>query len=203
MLSLPPRYDSYRFAFPKDFLPQEIWDKYSKLLSKNQGVLTDPVEYLNESIQSVSIPGISDLNIDQKQPSTNNISTRLGKINREPSHDNTYLSPANPLDKINKEFKVTFRRNQGLYNYFMIYETIFHRICKPELAKQDEVLMVDIMDGESGKVISRVLFYDCLIDRIDGLDFDYSKVERQADTFDVTFKFNNIDFDFDPDTLSY
>jgi hypothetical protein len=33
------------------------------------------------------------------------------------------------------------------------------------------------------------------MDGIDGLEFSYSKVERETNTFDVTFKFNNIDFE--------
>ena len=28
------------------------------------------------------------------------------------------------------------------------------------------------------------------------IDFNYSKVDREANTFDVTFKFNNIDFEY-------
>ena len=31
---------------------------------------------------------------------------------------------------------------------------------------------------------------------IDGLDFDYTKIERDSGTFQVSFKFNNIDFKF-------
>ena len=34
------------------------------------------------------------------------------------------------------------------------------------------------------------------IDGIEGLDFTYSKVDRESNTFEVTFKFNNIDFEF-------
>ena len=45
---------------------------------------------------------------------------------------------SNPLSRINKEFKVTFRLNQGLYNYFMMYETIFYKYLKPFDNKQEE-----------------------------------------------------------------
>ena len=55
--------------------------------------------------------------------------------------------------------------------------------------------MVDILD-ESGRITSRIKLLDLLIDGIDGLDFSYSKIERDAGTFDITFKFNNIDFVF-------
>jgi DNA-dependent RNA polymerase auxiliary subunit epsilon len=113
----------------------------------------------------------------------------------ESKTDIIYTSTANPLDKINKEFKVTFRMNQGLYNYFMLYEMLFHYICKPILREEEPVLYVEILD-ESGVVRSKIKYMDCHIDGIDGLDFSYNKIERDSGTFDVIFKFNNIDFDF-------
>lgn len=195
MLSLSPRYDLFRFSFPKDFLPKEVEEKYQKLLNKNQAVLTTPIDYLNESIQGINFPGISDILIQQQQHSSNDIKRGLGRINVEPKTDITYQSTTNPLDKINKEFKVTFRYNQGLYNYFMLYETVFHQICKPIDRGHIPVLYIELL-REPGVITSRILFKDVLIDGIDGLDFSYNKVERDSGTFDVTFKFNNIDFEF-------
>ena len=200
MLSLSPRYDLFKFSLPKDFLPKEIEEKYTNILSKNTAVISTPIDYLNESIQGVSFPAISDLNVSQEQHGSNSIvrsnrnESGLGKINVEPKHDITHVSPENPLEKISKEFKVTFRLNQGFYNYFMLYETIFYKICKPLRNGPIPVLFIDLMNS-SGEVNARVKFIDCYLDGIEGLEFDYSKVERNAGTFDITFKFNNIDFD--------
>ena len=195
MLSLSPRYDLFKFSFPKDFLPEVINEKYNKIINKNPGVLTTSIDYLNESIQSITIPGISDINIQQQQHSSNSIKLNDNKTNVEPKTDITYTSSTNPLDKINKEFKVTFRMNHGLYNYFMIYENIFYRICKPFNYGPDKILYIELL-GEDGRVASRIKFYDVYIDGIDGLDFTFNKMERDSGTFDVNFKFNNIDFEF-------
>lgn len=201
MLSLSPRMDLFRFVLPKDFLPKEIEQKYYKLFESNAGVITSPIDYLNESIMGVSFPSINDINVVQPQHSSNRIVTSnianngsLGKMNVEPRHDIVHTSTDNPLEKIEKEFKVTFRKNQGLYNYFMIYETIFHKICKTHLEKPISKLYIDILD-EEGTAIARVLFYDCHLDGIEGLEFDYTKLERDSGSFQVTFKFNNIDFE--------
>lgn len=194
MLSLSPRYDLFKFEFPKTFLPKEVNDKYQKILNKNAGVLVTPIDYLNESIQGINIPGISDLTLDQPQHSHNSING-LGKLNVEPIRQNTYKNNGNPLDKINKEITITFRFNQGFYNYFMLYETIFWKYCKPTNLPNEDVLYVDLLD-ETGKIISKVKFYDCVLDGIEGLEFNYSKLERDAGTFNITFKFNNIDFVF-------
>lgn len=201
MLSLSPRMDLFKFSLPKDFIPAEIEKKYYKLFQQNAGVITTPIDYLNESIINISFPGISDTTIVQEQHGSNGIKTRstgpksiMGKINIDPKKEIVYTSPDNPLEKIEKDFKVTFRLNQGLYNYFMLYETIFYKICKPHLYPPIDVLYIDILN-ETGAAIARVLFYDVHIDGIDGLEFDYTKIERDSGTFQVTFKFNNIDFE--------
>ena len=199
MLSLAPRMDLFRFVLPKDFLPTEVEEKYYKLFQQNASVITTPIDYLNESIMGVSFPGISDINIIQDQHGRNsikesNLGKGMGKINVEPKHEIVYTTPDNPLEKIEKEFKVTFRKNQGLYNYFMLYETIFYKICKPHLYPPVDKLYIDILN-EKGLSIARIVFTDCHIDGIEGLEFDYTKLEREADSFQVTFKFNNIDFE--------
>ena len=199
MLSLSPRMDLFRFVLPKDFLPAEVEEKYYKLFQQNAGVITTPIDYLNESIMGVSFPGISDINIVQDQHGSNsikesNLGKGMGKINVEPKHEIVYTTPDNPLEKIEKEFKVTFRQNQGLYNYFMLYETIFYKICKPHLYPPVDKLYIDILN-EEGLSIARIVFADCHIDGIEGLEFDYTKLEREVGSFQVTFKFNNIDFE--------
>lgn len=196
MLSLSPRYDLFRFVLPKDFLPEAISTKYAKIINRNPGVIVNPIDYLNESIKTISFPGISELNVLQPQHSSNTIKRGLGKINVEPKKDAVYTTSTNPLENIDKEFKVGFRFNQGLYNYFMIYETIFYRICKPSNEKEyDPVFTVDILN-EDGNVVSKIIYKDVYIDGLEGIDFDYSKIDRDSGEFNVTFKFNNIDFDF-------
>lgn len=195
MLSLSPRYDLFRFAFPKDFIPQSIEEKYLKIINKTPGVLTTPIDYLNESIQGINIPGISDVLIQQQQHSSNNIQRLPHKINVEPKREAVYRSTANPLEKIGQEFKITFRMNQGLYNYFMLYEIILMQMTKPGEVDQQPILILEIMN-EEGEVIAKIYYKGVLIDNIDGLDFNYNKIERDTGTFDVSFKFNNIDFEF-------
>lgn len=195
MLSLSPRYDLFKFELPKTFLPDVVSKKYQDILNKNAGVLATPIDYLNESIQGVNIPGISELITDQLQHSHNSITPGSSKINVEPSRSNSYKAVGNPLDKIDKEITISFRFNQGFYNYFMLYETIFWKYCKPTNYPDEDILSVELMD-ETGKVVSKIKFLDCVINGIDGLEFSYSKVERDSGTFNVSFKFNNIDFVF-------
>lgn len=195
MLSLSPRYDLFRFSFPKDFIPPHIEEKYSNIINKTPGVITTPIDYLNESIQGINIPGISDILIQQQQHSFNSIQRMSNKINTEPKREAVYRSTANPLEKIGQEFKITFRMNQGLYNYFMLYEITMLQMIKPGEVDQQPILTLEILN-EGGEVAAQVYYKGVLIDGIEGMDFNYNKIERDAGTFDVTFKFNNIDFIF-------
>lgn len=203
-LSLSPRFDLFRFAFPRDFLSEDIKAKYQQVLSQNTGVITTPIDYLNESIKSVHIPGISDLVIEQSQHESNRLIRRsadghhLGKINIEPQHNVVYKTAENPLHKIEQEFQVTFRMNQGLYNYYMLYETIFEQTLKTIDKESEKILCVEILN-EKGEVCSRIIFQDCLINGIDGLDFSYDKTTRDSGDFNIAIKFNNINFDFLPE----
>ena len=193
-LSLSPRYDLIRFQLPKTFIPEEIEQKYTELLNSDAYTMTSAIDYLNESVQGINIPGLSGLTTVQQQHGFNGINKTTRRINVEPMHEITYLTPENPLEKMDKEFKVTFRANQGLLNYFMLYETAFHYACREFRADPEHVMYIELLD-ETGVIISRVKFIDVYMDGIEGLDFNYSKIEREANTFDVTFKFNNIDFE--------
>lgn len=195
MLSLSPRYDLFRFSLPKDFLPEEIESKYSKVVRSNQSVITTPIDYLNESIQGVSFPGIADVIVTQGQQGSNDISRKNRKTNFEPKMNMIYQTPENVLDKIDRSFKVTFRMNQGFYNYFMVYETLFHQVCKPLDRGHQPVYYIELLN-EVGEITARILFKNVLIDGIDGLEFNFNKIERDSGTFDVNFKFANIDFEF-------
>lgn len=203
-ISLSPRFDLFKFAFPKDWFPQRILERYAKMISQNQSVILDPVDYLNESIVGITFPGISDLNITQQQTSTNygtGKSQGLGHLKREPVHDNTYFSSENILTKIDKEFTVTFRRNSGLYNYFLMYETVMWKYDKRSTSEKstgrNDLFIIDILD-DTGSITSKVTLYQPLPTGIDGLEFSYDKMDRQNENFTVTFNFNNIEYEFLP-----
>lgn len=195
MLSLKPRFDLYAFNFPKDMFPQELIDKYNEVLYKNSSVITNIVDYVNESIQSISIPGINAEPVEQNHRETNSNRVSSNHANYEPSHTYAYTSISNPLEMIDKEFKVTMRMNQGLYNYFFMYENFFYAVCKNINNHPIKEFKIQLLD-ETGKIISNILLKNLVITSLDGLDFTYNTVERESKTFEIGFRFNNIDFDF-------
>jgi hypothetical protein len=186
------------------FFPQHVIDKYKNLMDGNQSLFTSPVDYINESIIGVTIPGISDLIVTQPQISHNaspDMHVGLGKLRVEPKRDQSYLSAENILTKIENTFTVKMRKNQGLYNYFMMYETILHHYDKRAEYERKPIdnFVIDIMN-ETGSVTTKVILKQPVVSSIEGLEFSYNKIERQGEEFNVTFSYNNIDFEFLPYT---
>ena len=57
---LNSRNNAYDFRFPRKFIPTEVAEKYSKYLNKVPGaLLSEPVDFINYSIQGLNIPGLS------------------------------------------------------------------------------------------------------------------------------------------------
>lgn len=181
MLSLSPRYDLFRFQFPKSFLSERIQEQIGLVITRHNGVMTDPIQYLNESVVSVSVPGIDGLTVTQPD-------TWFGT---EPYK----ISAKNPLNCIDKQFTVTFRMNQGLWNFFMFFEAIIAKHNVEPITYKDDVFMLQLLN-ETGEVCMVVKFFDCVIKGLDKINLSFNKVERQAEQFSVSFAFNNIDIDF-------
>lgn len=200
-LSLSPRYDLFRVMFDKTFLPDEVTEKYQQLLDIKSNVVTTPIDYLNESIQGIHFPGISDLIVDQQQHGHNGyngLSRRESPLvgqGVEPAKNQKYVSAANTLNLLEDTITVTFRMNVGLYNYFMLYESILIKQSKAPAIQPDDNLII-YLNNDLGEVVCKVTLIDILCDSLDGLDLSYSRAERQNETFDVRLKYNNIKFEF-------
>lgn len=198
MFALKERKDNFRFQFPQDFIVDEINDKYARILQQQRSFFYKPVDFLNETIKSVQVLGFNDATFMQQQPGYgNNLRdperTKLNKFSFSAS-DQAYRSELNPLQLLDKTFNVTFRHTLGFVNYFLMFENfwyIFHRDTSSKEAKN--VFTVDFLDGY-GRAYSRVVMEDPLINGIDMLSLDYSQPIASSETFQVTFKYSNIDY---------
>lgn len=193
MLSLSPRFDLFTLKFPKIFIPQELNDKYSKIINKENSPIRTPIDFLNESIMSVSFPGINESIITQTQHGMNSDTGR-----HEPSNEVVYRSTSNPLELINRTLSVSFLHRQGFVNYFMLYEIWFYYYSKSTPAKDScfDLLLLEILDS-TGKIIAQLELFDIFFSSMDGLEFDFSKIVMGDDSFTANFNFNNINFEFD------
>ena len=65
---------------------------------------------------------------------------------------------ATPLEWLDRTINITFRLNQGFYNYFILYETIFNRYCKPNTEHLPQMYMCVL--NSKGEIAVKFTFED-------------------------------------------
>lgn len=206
MFSLRGRQDGFRLLLPKEFLCDEITEKYSNILQSKHSYIYSPIDFLNETIKSVQVLGFSNATIEQMQPGYGTSAANASRIPQNKfSHTASgmnYRSETNPVNLIDKTLNIEFRHTLGYVNYFMLFENFFWQYERD--TKYEELipnLFVDILDG-AGNIYSRIEIMKPIINGIDMLDFNYDQPVAQSQTFKVEFKYSNIDFQFIDDETS-
>ena len=107
---LNSRNNAYDFRFPRLFIPKEVATKYKKYLNRVPGgLLAEPIDFVNYSIQGVNIPGVS---FDPTTQADNDGTTR-------------YHRGSVPIQNtITREFTVTFQLLDGFINYWIMMDTL-------------------------------------------------------------------------------
>ena len=202
MFALKGRQDGFRLLLPKDFLCQEIEEKYGKILNSKKSFYIKPIDFLNESIQKVQVLGFTNATIAQRQSSTGTQFFRFGEDRTSqnkfmfPSTDYNYRSPNSPIDLIDKTLNIEFRHTLGYLNYFMLYENFWYQFARDRQYKElPPNFNVDILN-ENGSIFGRIVLESPIVNGMDMLDFDYTQPIANSQTFKVEFKYSNINFDF-------
>lgn len=202
MLSTKARQDGFRLSLPNDFLLNNIKEKYSKILQNQRGFFTKPIDYLNESIQKVQLLGFSEATVVQQQhgigsPLDPNNVNRIDANNfLHTASDFIYRSESNPLQLIDKTLNITFKHNLGFLNYFMLFENFWNQYARDtDQGIIPSTFCIDILNYD-GSVYCRVLLHGIYMHGMDMLDLDYSQPVASSTTFNVVFKYSNIEFEF-------
>lgn len=201
MLSLKSRQDGFRLLFPKEFLHEEIIKKYTEILIKKHSFITNPIDFLNETIQGVQILGFQEATVPQQQTGRGNFSRNMPSRIRENNflHTSTefnYRSEVNPLQLVDKTLNVIFRHTLGFINYFMLFENFMIQYERDtDNTELIPNLFIDVIDSK-GCVYCRVRLDFPLINSMDMLDLTYTNPIAQSQTFQVVFKYSNFAIDF-------
>lgn len=199
-MNLKGRQDKWRLLLPEDLIPNEIKEKYAKVLKRQHSFIYKPIDLLNESIQKIQVLGFTGGTMEQPQsmhgeplrtPSRTAENNMMHSTNQIP-----YRSPFGPVSLVDKTLNVVFRHQAGFLNYFLLFESFFYQYSRD--TKSDalpSVFPIDIYN-EDGEVYCRIMLYDPLIDSMDMLDLDFTQTVAQSQTFQVVFKYSNIDFQF-------
>ena len=197
----------YRLILPDELIPEEINEKYTKILTDRRSFIYKPIDLLNETIQKIQVLGFNNGTVAQQQVMTGRSVMHPNDPAYEPQNafqyahtDYNYRTVANPVALVDKTFNIDFRHTLGYLNYFILFESFFYQNMRDmnykNLPKQ---INVDIYN-EGGEIYSRIVLFDPLIDGIDMLDLDFSQPVANSQTFRVIFKYSNIDFQFLEDT---
>lgn len=200
MFTLNARQDLFRLTLPDDFIAEEINEKYSKIINDNKSFVRRPIDFLNETIQSVQVLGFVEGTVQQQQsgkgyPVIHN-DRKLENQFLHTSTDYNYRSEKNPLALIDKTLNIYFRHTLGFLNYFLMFENFFYLYSRDRKYQElSDQIPIDIMNNR-GEVYSRILVIDPIINSIDMLDLNYNAPNETMSTFKVEFKFSNIDYQF-------
>lgn len=200
MFTLRGRKDGFRLLFPKEFLHEELVEKYTKILQDKHSFIYNPVDFLNETIQSVQVLGINEATIEQLQTGRGTYTRIEGREEQNKFMHTTssvnYRSETNPINLVDKTLRVIFRHTLGFVNYFMIFENFFYQYERD--TKYENIipnLFVDILDN-NGNVYSRLELIHPIMNGLDMLELNFTEPIAQSSTFQAEFKFSNIDFQF-------
>lgn len=210
MFALKGRRDAFKITLPKEFICPEIEEKYETILKSKNSFYHKPIDFLNETIQTVQVFGFENGTFQQQQSSSGikpllNTNRYTENAFQYPHSDYSYRAPDSPINIIDKTLNITFRHTLGYLNYFLLFENFFYQFTRDRYYKDlIPKIVIDIFN-EKGSIYSRILLDSPLVNSMDMLDFDYSQPVAQSDTFKVEFKYSNFDFEFleiDPEIKS-
>lgn len=200
MFTLKGRQDLFKLTLPDNFIAEEINDKYAKIIQANKSYTYKPIDFLNETIQSVQVLGFNEGTVQQMQQGTGKPIIKDWRVeqNRFPhtAFEYNYRSEKNPLAIIDHTLNIYFRHTLGFVNYFLMFENFWYQYSRDrEYKEMANNITIDIFNN-IGEVYSQIIVMDPIINGIDMLDLNYNAPVAQSQTFKVEIKYSDIDFVF-------
>ncbi len=181
---LNSRNNLFNFQFPRTFIPKEVADKYKKYLNRMPGnIITEPIDFVNYSIQGINVPGIS---FDPVTQNNNDGTTR-------------YFRGATPIQNlIERQFSVTMQSLDGFINYWIMQDTLLYYYSKGVVEPFTNDIKLQLMDGEGIHLVS-VVFEKPIMNSISELDLNMSQNIAEFNTFDINFYYNKFNIELEID----
>lgn len=191
-MSLNPSTDKFTIEFGPQFYVPELMTKYDEFLFHKNSPIKNIQAHIHESIQSISIPGMSlntiAVNDLQNIGFAGNTKTQTPiTINRQ------YMGNA-PMNSVIESTTITVTFRNTLINWMYIYELFRNYYNRNTKLKE---FFIDITLRDSAEIpMLNFMFEDCFTSGLPGLEFSYNTSFRESKTFDVTFTFNKMNVNF-------
>lgn len=178
-MRLSSQSSQFVFNLPPDFIPPEIVQSYTPILEKNWIQYENVLDYLNSTIKSVNLPGIS-------------FDTPMQNLVR--GKERMYKPSKNVQDIGQHDLTVTFASVDADINYWIIFDIIIKHYLDVEnlYVNPFTITAVDIhRDG-----IYRISFREIILKGLSDNTFNYSQQKVSAKEFTMTFHYNFYDIEF-------
>ncbi len=175
---LNPRTNLYKFEFTKNFIPDEIDEKYNKYLNHVIGSpIKSTIDYINYGIQGINLPGLTYSYVEQN-----------GMYGQTRKH----RSSIHNQELYSKEMNVTLRMMDGFVNYWIFFDIFnyYYNDTKQTRYLPDQKL--EILDGD-GHIITNIELKRILLTSLSDLSLNFSSNTPDFNTFDITLTYNELD----------
>lgn len=183
---LQNRNDLFKIELPRIFVPQEVKDRYQPYLYRMPTPITDVMDVINYSIQSITIPNFNFQPIEQVKPG--NQPQAKGSVRR-------WRNSMSYEMLIDRNFSITFQLLDGNVNYWIMLETFFYWYDFSTAQPFTLDIPLHIFDAEGLRMYT-VQFHDCLFTGLNQFTLSYSETTPDFRTFECNFGFNEMKIDF-------
>lgn len=176
---LSARNNQFKFAFPRNFIPGEIADKYRSYFNKMPGgLIKEPIDFFNYGIQSINLPGPSFTPVEQ---------------NDFPGITRNLRSSLPEQETFDTVLTVTMQAFDGWINYWMAIEIFQHYYSSAKAKPQylPEGVGVQMLDSTGFNLVT-IQLKDMLMTSISPLDLNFSSNTIEFQTFDIGFAYNRL-----------
>ena len=165
--------NNYIVKLPKNFIYPNIQSKYNHLIKRMPLPYDDITDYLNASIQQITLPSVSADNVDQILYEDNiqwKSGYRLGRI-------------------IDKNFSLTFKSYEGYINYWIMFEQLQQYLSYDNKNEFLPDIILSFLDQHGFELIS-IIFKQIIMKSISELELNFSSNTPEFQSFTCEFHFN-------------
>lgn len=175
--------NQFRFNFPRSFIPADINAKYAKYMNRIPGnIISDPLELINYSVQSIIIPSFSFDTVQQVDT---------------PGTKRQYRSSLPQTELFAKEMRVGMQAFDGWFNYWLMYEIFqYYYSFSEKQPYLPDGFRLQMIDGE-GNILVTIKLDRVLFQSVPDLNLNFSTNTPDFKTFEVVFVYNNLKIDLE------
>lgn len=181
-MNLNAKSNLFKLVFPIGFFPDKIVKKYEKYLQKSQIPYNNFYDFMNSTVQSVTIPTLNGEIVEQKG------AYRVAQ---------KWRSGFEAIRSIDRSFTVEFKLVESFMNYFALMECFLDFYSFQAKYEYLGDISIEVYDTDLLRTI-KIKYGDVLYKGLQtAITFNHGDVRNQFKTFSMSFEYNNLDIDFD------